>query len=715
MFSLLSSGKYDIAPVRLLEYWRSKNPENATYKQLYGALKRAGHETLSENVYNASPNDFSREVLPRPQPSHRYYSPSPTLEAVTSTKHFLPEKSSSDAEFHSAGESEKEDDITSYSVSPVPSNDPITPLTSPSPHPDNESDHSDLDELEEDRPSSVIENRSSISPAQLTLTTGVNEENLLENRHEKFKITTNEQDNNERDTPEVNLDVNENKQFEYEESPTSSSEYTRSSRWSTSATYADTDTPDDEKVPMPITPDDDGNFPQTPSSPTSMTSDLGKDDFRTLASRTESFDNRIQTPCDVSATVTPSSLSPAGDDDEEKQAFVYEQPPDINFSALGIPDDGGEPEQPTSSETHQVSPYELSLRRQQLLEDMEFEQRNADKSRDYVSKTPVNEESIADEKQGEFEAGIDFSLLEDDKDSGNDGETVIVPENVVEEEATPYFELPANERVSYDEKLIERPSYISDVQSTPFVEFSDEFEEEVSAPPNETSVTTPSTTIHADGPDENPVYSNQIPNCDSQVILNQADELERLPSPDDDGNSVVRYYDNGEVLPYHGNGGGEFSNVTRSVTVTESVSSTTETDVREVSPEELQELIAQHQQQFGNGDDNTITTTHIITHEMVASDGGDENNDETTTVVIQKSGGFVVKNDVDVTTSRTKELTEDVSVMEIELNEDERKLNGEELIEHMFGGEQNVLEFFKEKDGDDLNDVGKVDEYGTQV
>ena len=135
-----------------------------------------------------------------------------------------------------------------------------------------------------------------------------------------------------------------------------------------------------------------------------------------------------------------------------------------------------------------------------------------------------------------------------------------------------------------------------------------------------------------------------------------------------------------------------------------------------MSPEELQKLISQHQQQIANGGDNTITTTQVITKriEMVASD--DEGDEEATAIAVQKSNGFVVSEDVKVITSHTKEVTQNEAQMEIELQEDEEKLSGGELIEHMFGGEQNVLEFFKEGgDGDDLNNVGKVDEYGTQV
>ena len=68
--------------------------------------------------------------------------------------------------------------------------------------------------------------------------------------------------------------------------------------------------------------------------------------------------------------------------------------------------------------------------------------------------------------------------------------------------------------------------------------------------------------------------------------------------------------------------------------------------------------------------------------------------------------------------------------MEIELNSDEENMTEEELVQKMFGDQQNVLEFLK--DGEELegeeqmtikntqedgecNGVGTVDEYGTQV
>ena len=44
----------------------------------------------------------------------------------------------------------------------------------------------------------------------------------------------------------------------------------------------------------------------------------------------------------------------------------------------------------------------------------------------------------------------------------------------------------------------------------------------------------------------------------------------------------------------------------------------------------------------------------------------------------------------------TRETSENVNVVEIELNPDEENLTNEELVERMFGNEENVIEFFKQ-------------------
>ena len=56
-----SSGRNDAASIRLLEYWRLKNPRTSTYKNLYGALKRFGLDVEAENVYNLAPQKFSTD------------------------------------------------------------------------------------------------------------------------------------------------------------------------------------------------------------------------------------------------------------------------------------------------------------------------------------------------------------------------------------------------------------------------------------------------------------------------------------------------------------------------------------------------------------------------------------------------------------------------------------------------------------------------------
>ena len=56
-----SCGRNDVASIRLLEYWRSKNPRTSTYKNLYDALKRFGLAVEAENVYNSAPQKFSTD------------------------------------------------------------------------------------------------------------------------------------------------------------------------------------------------------------------------------------------------------------------------------------------------------------------------------------------------------------------------------------------------------------------------------------------------------------------------------------------------------------------------------------------------------------------------------------------------------------------------------------------------------------------------------
>ena len=64
IYSLLycSGGKHDVASIRLLEYWRSKNPEAATYKALFDALKVLHQPLVAQNVYNSAPTKFSTDT-----------------------------------------------------------------------------------------------------------------------------------------------------------------------------------------------------------------------------------------------------------------------------------------------------------------------------------------------------------------------------------------------------------------------------------------------------------------------------------------------------------------------------------------------------------------------------------------------------------------------------------------------------------------------------
>jgi len=61
----ISCGKKDLQSIRLLEFWRSKNPSDATYKNLYDALKRHGNDIQAQNVINQAPNEFSLDIEPR--------------------------------------------------------------------------------------------------------------------------------------------------------------------------------------------------------------------------------------------------------------------------------------------------------------------------------------------------------------------------------------------------------------------------------------------------------------------------------------------------------------------------------------------------------------------------------------------------------------------------------------------------------------------------
>ena len=378
--------------MRLLEYWRVKNPTTSTYKALYDALKRSGNNEQAENVYNASPNELSREVSARPQPLSRHYTPLATFE--------IQEKPTTVECITKTWSPTMESD-SHFSVSPVPSD--IADQLSYSPNNWDESTSPDI---------------SSEITMSTTYAHNQKEEGDLMDR----TISSPEQDDDS--------DVMVEKQSEYEGSPLSSFEYGSGNpeRWSTTATYA-ANTPEDEKVP-------DGEVRlRSPVSPVSIRSDrLTKDgegeeaESRPISFRRESsFESNIVTPCDVSATVTPHTCSPAleNEDDVVQTKVLDERPPDIDFSALE--GDNEEINDVPQSEERAVGPYELSIqqRQRELEEAWELEHTRDNLALDYASNQPVAEESIMEQKQEQIESGIDFENLLDSSKDNDDFETEV--------------------------------------------------------------------------------------------------------------------------------------------------------------------------------------------------------------------------------------------------------------------------------------------------
>uniref|UniRef100_A0A7M5X491 Uncharacterized protein n=2 Tax=Clytia hemisphaerica TaxID=252671 RepID=A0A7M5X491_9CNID len=222
--------------------------------------------------------------------------------------------------------------------------------------------------------------------------------------------------------------------------------------------------------------------------------------------------------------------------------------------------------------------------------------------------------------------------------------------------------------------------------------------------------------------DESPSDSFTTISDDS---MNTSDNMTTISAISDDfgdeTTKVVAYHDNGDIMQ-HDDG---FSKVIKSTVVQESVTMTTKTEVREVTPEELQQLLAQQQQEQQTGSDHqqgAITTTVVqqqIVRTQISSESG--NN-----VPIERK--FEPTEEVVIKSSVTRETSENVNVLEIELNPDEESLTNEELVERMFGNEENVMEFFKQDDDQQLTlanttndvdnddkDVSKIDDYGTQV
>uniref|UniRef100_A0A7M5X2I4 Uncharacterized protein n=1 Tax=Clytia hemisphaerica TaxID=252671 RepID=A0A7M5X2I4_9CNID len=353
----ISSGKYDIAASRMLEYWRAKKPIDATYKQLYDALKRLGYVELAENVYNASPNEISREVQSRPVSSNRHYATSPSFDTLSVVKKTGVEH---------ARQSPPMESDSQFSVSPVPSDDRLSPLIADSPPP-------------------VLEERPGFRRSKTD----------LESRNFSPDVAS-----------EKYLDEESGKRIEFEENPVSSSEYNRE-RWSTTATYA-TNTPEEDKVP--ITPSDDGRYIDSPVSPVSIRSERSKEyqegEMEPLHFRTESFENSIATPCDVSAAVTPHSISPECTDDvhtetEVVESVYSEDPPVVDFSALGdVPaGESFQNEEIPTEEPRALSPYELSMQQVQQEEQEAWERHHEERPRDHESKTPVDENDVLEVKE----------------------------------------------------------------------------------------------------------------------------------------------------------------------------------------------------------------------------------------------------------------------------------------------------------------------------
>ena len=391
---------------------------------MYDALKRSGNNEFAENVYNASPNELSRDVLVRPQPLLRHYSPSPTLEiqkkpttttTIETTRTRTPTMESD----------------SQFSVSPVPSED-MTDQLSFSPNNNNNNNWGNNDE---------IATSSDISSSEFTMsTTQQTQPNDMIMRDSDLMnrtLSSPEQDDSD-------IMMSEEKRSEYEESLLSSSEYdgtmnsTNQERWSTTATYA-TNTPDEEKFH-----DEEPELmrPRSPVSPVSIRSDrldTTKDgevtddggSRPTSFRRESSFENSIVTLCDVSATVTPHTCSPTligGNEDidenvVEVKSVLDEQPPEIDFSALGDPEEIDAPTMDEKAEERTMSPYEISIQQQkrELEEQWELEYSKENKIPNYTSNQLVNEDDLVEQKQQQVESGIDFGSLDSLPSSPSNG------------------------------------------------------------------------------------------------------------------------------------------------------------------------------------------------------------------------------------------------------------------------------------------------------
>ena len=470
-----SSGKHDIPAVRLLEYWRVKNPTNSTYKALYDALKRSGKNDLAENVYNASPEELSRDVLSRPKPLLRHqYTPSPTLEirkkpsttvlvapnttdikstrspTMESDSHFIVSPVPSDVDLSSSSPIMPSDtDLLSNSPNNTQSDVDLSLSSSPNAQSgDDRLSYSQNNSTWNETPSSpdVSTTLELTSVAYDEKAESSFDRSNSPNRLEQASDSTEEK--GELDEMEKNksgeFDDNHNSKLsEYEESPLSSLEYgTGQERWSSTATYA-TNTPEEEKLP------DDDSRPRSPISPVSIRSDRytfnnytkdsddGTSDSRPTSFRRESFDNSVVTPCDVSATVTPNTCSPVPPNEEQEESsspipptiesdevveieyVIPKIPSEIDFSILG--EEGSQEDEMEKMETNGeeervTSPYELSVlqKQREMDEAWELEHSRDNKPRDHESSQLVAEEDIAEVKQeAVLESGIEFKSMED--------------------------------------------------------------------------------------------------------------------------------------------------------------------------------------------------------------------------------------------------------------------------------------------------------------
>ena len=475
--------------------------------------------------------------------------------------------------------------------------------------------------------------------------------------------------------------------------------------------------------------------------------------------RSSSFERSIVTPDEVSMSISSSGLS----DCEPEWPCVHKDP-EIDLTVLEEMDSDGLIEEEVNRNTESPSAYQLSLLKQQQEEEEQevtFARPPSPRSR-----TLVDEDSIYNERKEDLqtEIGVESFLQEieenreekfidqeeepsdlDEKTKRLEGESHELDvksvnldenENNIDEDFNDQEEQSNNQQGEYYDQKEESSELLEEIQGEEEDERKPIADLDTQAETLVVDVETISRgeddTVVSDLTEFNFYQAGTVSNVedDNTIVINTEDDRETISSghstpselseceqldapleeeltsgidviicnPEVDMDPEIAMSDNDNI--------DLFSNVTESTVVKENVTVTTTQEVRVVTPDQRAEIMEARARQQENP---TNDVSDYVVSNYVTVDENDTVSSETT----------VVSETSKVNVIRTQEMSEDVRELEIEMDPEQENLSGEDVIKQMFGNHKNVLEFFdgeEDDDGeDDLNNVGKVDEYGTQV